>query len=173
MESQLWEFRDFRLGVLRQNDLWVLVPWLGTKYTIRGKVVASPKSRPWWILWIRDCVWFVRAPKYFNYAPTNLLFGLCRFVWVIELLVNLPSPHPGTTARPSIPEVLWTRERALILSPFVVFTFGLAVESIMELGGASKSFKWLIFTKSKFLFHQFIVISMVWNVEKAWSSSLV
>jgi len=25
----------------------VLVPWPGTKYTIRGKVVASPKSRPW------------------------------------------------------------------------------------------------------------------------------
>ncbi len=25
----------------------------GTKYTIRGKVVASPKSRPWWVLWVR------------------------------------------------------------------------------------------------------------------------
>ncbi len=27
-----------------------------------------------------------------NYALTNLLFGLCRSVWVIEMLVNLPSP---------------------------------------------------------------------------------
>jgi len=30
--------------------------------------------------------------KCFNYALTNLLFGLCRSVWMIELLVNLPSP---------------------------------------------------------------------------------
>jgi hypothetical protein len=27
------------------------------EYTIRGKVVASPKSRPWWVLW----VWFARG----------------------------------------------------------------------------------------------------------------
>ncbi len=27
-----------------------------------------------------------------SYALTNLLFGLWRFVWVIDLLVNLPSP---------------------------------------------------------------------------------
>jgi hypothetical protein len=29
-----WESRE-------RNDIWVLLPWLGTKYTIRGKVVAS------------------------------------------------------------------------------------------------------------------------------------
>ncbi len=80
------------MGVLGQNDIWVLVPWLSTKYTIRGKVVAFPKSRPWWVLWVRVCSWFVRAPKCSNYALINLLFGLCRFVWVIELFVNLPSP---------------------------------------------------------------------------------
>jgi hypothetical protein len=44
-ESQLWEFRDSHLGVLGQNDIWVLVPWPGTKYTIRGKV-ASAKFGP-------------------------------------------------------------------------------------------------------------------------------
>jgi hypothetical protein len=71
---------------------WVLVPWLGTKYTIRGKVVASPKFGPWWVLWICVCPWLVRAPKCSNYALTNLLFGLCRSMWVIELLVNLLSP---------------------------------------------------------------------------------
>jgi hypothetical protein len=41
-ESQLWEFRDSHLGIPRQNDIWVLVMWPGTKYAIRGKVVASP-----------------------------------------------------------------------------------------------------------------------------------
>jgi hypothetical protein len=81
-ESQLWEFRDSRLGVLEQNDIWLLVMWLGTKYNRRGMVVASLESRLWWVLWVYVCMWFVHAPKCSNYALTNLLFGLYRFVWV-------------------------------------------------------------------------------------------
>jgi len=46
--------------------------------------------------------------------------------------------HPGTPARPSTPEVPRVREHAPTPSPFVVFFFGLAVESIKELGGASQ-----------------------------------
>jgi hypothetical protein len=45
-EFELWEFRNSHLGVLEQNDIWVLVLWPGTKYTIRGKVVASSKFGP-------------------------------------------------------------------------------------------------------------------------------
>jgi hypothetical protein len=51
------------LGVSGQNAIWALVPWLGTKYTIRGKVVASPKSGLWWILWVSICSWLILAPK--------------------------------------------------------------------------------------------------------------
>jgi hypothetical protein len=40
-----------------------LVLWPTTEYTIRGKVVASTKSRPWWILWVWSCMWFILAPK--------------------------------------------------------------------------------------------------------------
>jgi hypothetical protein len=77
-KSQLWEFQDFHLGVSGQNDIWVLVSWPGIDYTIGGKVVASPKSGPWWILWVRVCLCFIRAPKCSNYALTNLLFSLCE-----------------------------------------------------------------------------------------------
>jgi hypothetical protein len=72
-----------------------------------------------------------------NYALTNLLFGLCRSMWIIELLVNLPSPHPGVPARPSTPEVLRARECAPIPSPSAVFTFGLVMSPSRSLGGAS------------------------------------
>jgi hypothetical protein len=44
-KSQFREFLDSNLGVSRQNDIWVLALWLGTENTIRGKVVASPKSQ--------------------------------------------------------------------------------------------------------------------------------
>jgi hypothetical protein len=32
--------------ILRQNVIWMWPPWRDAKYTIRGKVVASPKSGP-------------------------------------------------------------------------------------------------------------------------------
>jgi hypothetical protein len=73
--------------------------------------------------------------KCFNYALTNMLFGMCMSVWIIELLITCPSPHFRALAHPSTPEMLWVRELALTPSPFIVFTFRLHVESIKELGG--------------------------------------
>jgi hypothetical protein len=69
-----------------------------------------------------------------NYTLTNLLFGLRKSLWVIDLLVNLLSPHFGALARPSTLEVLQARECTLTPSPSIVFTFGLVIESIKELG---------------------------------------
>jgi hypothetical protein len=40
------------LGVPEQNDIWVLAPWPCIKYIIGGKVVDSPKFKPWWVLWV-------------------------------------------------------------------------------------------------------------------------
>jgi hypothetical protein len=75
--------------------------------------------------------------KFSNYALTKLLFGWCRSMWVIELLVNLPNPHPKAPAHPSTPKVLQAKEHAPTPSPSVVFTFGLTVESIKELKDVS------------------------------------
>ncbi len=55
-----------------------------------------------------------------NSALTNLLFGFCRFVWVSDLFVNLPSPIPELQ-HTLYPEVLRARERTPTASPFVVF----------------------------------------------------
>jgi hypothetical protein len=49
-EFQFWEFRYSRLGVPRQNVIWMWASWRGTQYIIQGKVVASPKSGPWFVL---------------------------------------------------------------------------------------------------------------------------
>jgi len=106
--------------------------------------VASPKSELWWVLWVCVYPWFICAPKCSNYALTNLFLGLCRFVWVSEVLVNLHSPHPEALEHPSTPKMLWTNEHAPTLSPSVVFTFGLVIESIKELGGASHGIKALV-----------------------------
>jgi len=50
-----------------------------------------------------------------NYALTNWWFGLCRSMWIIELLVNLPSTHPIAPTRPSTFKVLRAKERTQLL----------------------------------------------------------
>jgi len=62
--------------------------------------------------------------KGFNYALTNLLFGLCRSMWIIDPLVTRLSPHSGALARPSTPEMLQVRNvpQLLILPLFSPWT---------------------------------------------------
>jgi len=49
-------WRDFGTPTQESQErkaIWMWPPWPATQYTIRGKVVASPKSGPWWILCVR------------------------------------------------------------------------------------------------------------------------
>jgi len=61
------------LGSLGTNDISVLVSWLGTEYTIRGKVVASSKSGSWGILEVCVCSWFIHAPKVLKLCTNQLV----------------------------------------------------------------------------------------------------
>jgi hypothetical protein len=89
LHTKLWVSKGARVpilgisqvGVPGQNDIWVLAPWLGTKNTIRGMVVASPKFGSWWVLWIYVCLWLVRAPK---------VLWLCtnQLVWFVQVREN-------------------------------------------------------------------------------------
>ncbi len=133
------------MGIPKQNDIWVLVPWPSIEYTIRGKVRGR-----WWLPPNsgrgESCEsMFARGSsvhqKCSNYALTNLFFGLCKSMWVIDLLVILPSPYPKALAHHFTPKMLRTRKRTPTLSPSIVFTFGLAIESIKESRGASITIK--------------------------------
>ncbi len=116
----------------------------GTKWHLGASPMARHiiyyKGERWWLPPNLGCGESVSAcgssvhQKCFSYALINLLFGLCKFVWIIELLVNIPSPHPRVLAHPSTPEVLWTKECGPTFSLSVVFTFGLAVNPSKSLG---------------------------------------
>ncbi len=51
---------------------------------LRGKVVASPKSGPWWVLWVWVCPWLVLAPKALKLCINCLVLVLCKFVWIVD-----------------------------------------------------------------------------------------
>jgi hypothetical protein len=118
------------LGVPGQNAIWVQALWLGIENIIRGKVVASPKSGSWWILWVRVCTWFVHAPKVLQLHIDQLLFSLCKSMWIIDMFVTHLNPHLGAPTHPFISEVLQARECAPTPYPSIIFTFGLALEFI-------------------------------------------
>ncbi len=73
--------------------------------------------------------------KCFNYVLINLLFGLCKSMWIIYPLVTRPSPHPEALTHPSTPEVLRTKERTPTLYPsIVVFTLDSQLSLLRSLG---------------------------------------
>jgi hypothetical protein len=46
------------------------------------KVVAPPKSGPWWVLWVRICPWLVHAPKMLQLCINQLI------VWFVQIHAN-------------------------------------------------------------------------------------
>ncbi len=62
-ESKLGHFRNSTLGVPGKSAIRMQVRRRVTENTIWGKVVASPKSGPWWVKWVKSCPWLVLAPK--------------------------------------------------------------------------------------------------------------
>jgi hypothetical protein len=98
-----------------QNVIWVLVSWLGTKYIIRGKVMVSLKSGPWWILWIRVCPWLVHAPKVFKLHINQLIVWFlhvrvsnwCLSLFLITISELYQAPPPPKCCEPrSMPQLL-------------------------------------------------------------------
>jgi hypothetical protein len=89
-------------GVPGQNAIWMWASWKGTEY-IRGKVVASSKSGPWWVLWIQVCPWLVLAPKALQQCTNQLVvYFSAGFVWVNNYLsfFLIPSRSSSTPLYP-------------------------------------------------------------------------
>jgi hypothetical protein len=92
------------------------------KIYYKGKLVASPKSGPWWVLYVR-VVRGVLAPKVLQLCINHFVLILCRSVWVIEAcqFFLVPSWSSNTPLYPFI--VLQSREWPwlLVLPPFSVW----------------------------------------------------
>ncbi len=118
----------------------MLVPWLGTEYTIRGKVVASPKSRLWWVLWVRIYSWLVLAPKMFKLCINQLVVWFVQVCASDWLLVILPSLVPELQHAPLPPQSVASQGAYPNSLFFCYFHFRFTSESIKELGSVSKGF---------------------------------
>jgi hypothetical protein len=75
------QFRDSTLGVPGQRATWAWARWNNAENTIWGKVVASPKSGPWWVKWVQGRRWLVPTPKRCRMSSNQLVVGFgCRTV---------------------------------------------------------------------------------------------
>jgi hypothetical protein len=93
-KTPTWESRD------KKPFRWA--PWRGAKYTIRGKVVASPQVRAVVSLVCPCCSWLL-APKVLQLCTNHLMWVVCRPVWVSEAyqLFLVPSQSSSTPFYPS------------------------------------------------------------------------
>jgi hypothetical protein len=55
-------------------------------------------------------------------------------MWIINLLVTYPSPHPGAPARPSILKVLQLKEYIPTFYPSIIFTLDSQLNLSRSLG---------------------------------------
>jgi hypothetical protein len=158
-KSQMLEFRDSHLGVLGQNVIWMWASWRGIEYTIRGKVVASPKSRPWRVLWVWVCPWLVLAPKVLQLCTNHLVFGFVQVRvnnWCLPLFL-IPFRSSNTPLYPS--KVLWDREHASTPCVFVIFSLGSHLNPSRSLGAC----QWLS-SKKLVLDNSFLrIIHFIWE----------
>jgi hypothetical protein len=66
--------------------IWMWSPWSGAEYSIRGKVLASLKSRPWWVLCVRVARGSSQYQKCLNYALTTWCWfcaGPCEWIKLV------------------------------------------------------------------------------------------
>jgi hypothetical protein len=134
-ESQFWGFRDFQLG--SPNTKWHLGvgPMARHKEYYKGEgggfvTTSKPQTlnlKPPNPSCGEFCEFvFVRGlfvhQKCSNYVLTNLLFGLCRSMWIIDPLVTHLNAHLKSPTCPSTPKVLRAKERTPTPRPSIVFT---------------------------------------------------
>jgi hypothetical protein len=121
-KSQLWKFRDSHLGVPGQNVIWMWASWRGTKYIIRGKVVASPKSKLWWVLWVRIWPWLVLALKMLKLCINQLVVWFMQVRVGDKVFVIFLNPIPELQHTLPPPKCCELGNVSLILCSSVVFT---------------------------------------------------
>jgi hypothetical protein len=63
LPTKLWASKVTGIPFMGQNAIWMWPPCRNVENTIRGKVVASPKFGPQWVLWVWGCSWFFLTPK--------------------------------------------------------------------------------------------------------------
>jgi hypothetical protein len=114
LHMKLWASKVARVPIIKISGLPTWESW--EKWHLHAALVVnhkkSYKGGRWWFLPNSGCGKFFESmyahgsfvhQKCFNYALTNLLFGLCRSIWIVDLLFIHSNIHLGALACPSYP----------------------------------------------------------------------
>jgi hypothetical protein len=92
LHIKLWAFKvtkipilgisRFPLGNLRTKWHLGVGPVAKHRVYYKGEGSGFPRFGPWWILWVRVCLWLVHAPKVLQFCTNQLV------VWFVHILVN-------------------------------------------------------------------------------------
>ncbi len=108
-----------------------------------------------------SCLWFVLASKVLQLCTNHFVLVVCKSMWVIEAchFFQIPSRSSNTPLYPFT--MLRAEECAPTSCSFVVFSLGLAFESLKELGARQYSFSNLLLTLLRLpMLHWWFVISV-------------
>ncbi len=109
LPPKCWEFQFQKIwnsqrGSPWESDIWVQTLWLITKNIIkRGWWLPPSPNHGEFYESMYACDLFMHQ-KCSNYALTNLLFSLCRSIWIIDLLATRCNPYPRALTCPFYPQ---------------------------------------------------------------------
>jgi hypothetical protein len=92
--SKLGQFWDSSLGVPGIKAISMRIRWSNAENTIWGKVVASPKSGPWWIKWVRVAHGLSQHQECFQRWTNQLVVGFVVGCEWVNKFGPFPSPIP-------------------------------------------------------------------------------
>jgi hypothetical protein len=98
-----------------------------------------------------------------NCTLTNLLFNLCRSMWVIHLLVNLPSLHPRAPTHPSTPKCCELGNAPQLIFLPLSSSLDSQLSQSKELGGASLIMNCESYFNHLTLWHIRLMMSSMWT----------
>jgi hypothetical protein len=131
--------------------------------------MASPKSRLWWVLWVRGCSWLVLAPKVLQLCINHLVLVFCMFVWIIEAcqFFLIPSQSSSTPLYPSKCCELRSGPDSLL---FWCFQFGSHIWVTQGVGNTSL---WAQSNRQQDILIINILFVTIDYTTKGWSKSLM
>jgi len=121
-----------RLENREKNTIWVYpLRWV-TKNTIRGKVMASPKSKPWWVLWICVSLWFIRALKMLQLCINQLVVWFMQLIQIMTHLSLVLVPKVFLHAPWNLPTICVWDENVKSQANFQIHEFHFQMQCQMK-----------------------------------------
>jgi len=140
-KSQMAQFRDSHLGVLREKNHLNVGFVASHKVYYKGEGGGFPQVRAVVSLMCSCCPWFVLAPRVFQLCTNHFVWVVCRPVWVSEACQLFLVPSQSSNM-PLYPSKCYELRNVPRLLPLPLSSTWTHIWILQGVGSASCNIRW-------------------------------